>query len=76
MTNLLRTMRFGQMPFDYINNLRRKFFGVIKIKSDLLLVSLDSIIYHKIDTFTRMSESVFSLSIVPTLPEFLKELYG
>ena len=47
-----------------------------KIKSDLLLVSLDSIIYHKIDAFSRMSESVFSLSIVPTLPGFLKELYG
>ena len=46
------------------------------MKSDLFLVSLDLIIYHKIDGFSRMSESVFSLSIVPTVPEFLKELYG
>ena len=70
MTSLLRTMRFGQMPFDYINNLRGRFIGIIKIKSDLILVTLDLIIYHKIDAFSRMSESVFSLSIVLTLPGF------
>jgi len=64
------------MPFDYINKLEAIIYWKNKIKSDLLLVSLDAIIYHKIDALSRMSESVFLLSIEPTLPKLLKELYG
>ena len=64
------------MPFDYINKLEAIIYWKNKIKSDLLLVSLYAIIYHKIDAFSRMSESVFLLSIEPTLPKLLKELYG
>ena len=44
------------------------------IKSDLLFVSLDSIVYHKIDNFPRVSEYVSMFRIVPTLPIFLKVL--
>ena len=47
-----------------------------KIKSDLLFVSLDSIIYHIIGSFPRVSEYVSMFSFVWTLPVFLKELYG
>ena len=69
-------MHFGQMPFDYIYKLEAIIYWKNKIKSDLLLVSLYAIIYHKIDALSRMSESVFLLIIVPTFPKFLKELYG